>query len=126
MLKSTEVPVKRSSSPLKPIYLLFTIVGSICPWFWLLQDLDALLSPTLFLQATFANNITTALADDLVISAIAFFCFTWVELKRLNVARLWLILYVGLTFGVGLSCSLPFFLYRREQILEQNAFGQEI
>ncbi|NJO51009.1 MAG: DUF2834 domain-containing protein [Leptolyngbyaceae cyanobacterium RM2_2_4] len=109
MLKSTEVPVKRSSNILKPIYLLFTIVGSIAPWYWLLQDSATLLSPDLFLQATFANNITTAWASDLIISAIAFFCFVWVELKRLNVSRLWLILYVGLTFGVGLSCSLPFF-----------------
>jgi len=118
MLKSTDAPVRPSSSSLKLIYLLFTVLGSIVPWYWLLQDPATLLSPTLFLQATFANNITTTWASDVVISAIAFFCFAWVELKRLNVSRLWLILYVGLTFGVGLSCSLPFFLYRREQILE--------
>jgi hypothetical protein len=122
MLKSTDLPGKRSSNLLKPIYLFFTVVGSIEPWFWLSQDPATLLSPELFLQAAFANNITTALASDLIISAIAFFCFVWVELKRLNVSRLWLILYVGLTFGIGLSCSLPVFLYRRECILEQSAF----
>ncbi|NJN56744.1 MAG: DUF2834 domain-containing protein [Leptolyngbyaceae cyanobacterium SL_5_9] len=122
MLKSTEVPVKRSVNVLKFVYLFFTIVGSIEPWFWLSQDPATLLSPDLFLQATFANNITTAWASDLIVSAIAFFCFAWVELKRLNISQFWLILYVGLTFGVGLSCSLPFFLYRREQILEQRTF----
>lgn len=124
MLKSTDLSGKRSFNVLKPIYLFFTVVGSIEPWFWLSQDPATLFSPELFLQATFANNITTALASDLIISAIAFFCFVWVELKRLNVSRLWLILYVGLTFGIGLSCALPVFLYRREFILEQNAFGQ--
>jgi small-conductance mechanosensitive channel len=126
MLKSTDLPGKRSSNVLKPIYLFFTVVGSIEPWFWLSQDPATLLSPELFLQAAFANNITTALASDLIISAIAFFCFVWVELKRLNVSRLWLILYIGLTFGIGLSCSLPVFLYRREHILEQNAFRQSL
>ncbi|MFH7029510.1 MAG: DUF2834 domain-containing protein [Heteroscytonema crispum UTEX LB 1556] len=49
---------------------------------------------------------------------LAFFCFGWIELKRLGVSRLWTIAYIGLTFGVGLSCALPFFLYHREQILE--------
>jgi hypothetical protein len=61
----------------------------------------------------------------LLISAIAFFCLAWMELKRLGSSRLWILLYIGLTFGIGLSCALPFFLYRREQILEQNVFGQE-
>lgn len=123
MLKSTNVPATRSFNLMKPLYLLLAIEGSIAPWFWLLQDPTALLSPTLFLQAAFANNIASALTTDLLISAIAFFCFTWIELKRLGVSRLWVLVYIGLTFGVGLSCSLPFFLYRREQILERNALS---
>jgi Terpene cyclase DEP1 len=120
MLNSTHVPTKGLFTSLKPLYLFFTIAGTIAPWLWLLQDPAALLSPNLFLKATFANPIATAWANDLIISAIAFFCFIWIELKRLNVPRFWFIMYVGLTFGVGLSCSLPFFLYRREQILEQS------
>jgi Terpene cyclase DEP1 len=120
MLKSTRVPPKSLFNSLKPLYLLFTIVGSIVPWYWLLQDPTALLSPSLFLQRTFANNISTTWANDLVMSAIVFFCFAWTELKRLRISRLWLILYIGLTIGVGLCCSLPLFLYRREHQLEQN------
>jgi Terpene cyclase DEP1 len=106
---------------MKTLYLLLTIVGTIAPWFWLSQDLPTLLSPSLFLQATFANPIASAWASDLLISAIAFFCFVWFELKRLNCAQSWFWLYVALTFGVGVSCSLPFFLYRRAQILEQKS-----
>jgi hypothetical protein len=126
MLKSIEASTNKAFNPMKPLYLLLTIAGSIAPWFWLLQDSTALLSPTLFLQRAFANNIATALTTDLLISAIAFFCFVWIELKRLNVSRLWIVVYIGLTFGIGLSCSLPFFLYRREQILEGNAFRQQV
>ncbi|MGV0025360.1 DUF2834 domain-containing protein [Phormidesmis priestleyi] len=120
MLKSTDVSTTNAFNSMKALYLLLTIVGSISPWFWLLQDPTALLSPTLFLQRAFENNIAAALASDLLISVVAFLCFAWSELKRLEVPQLWLLLYIGLTFGVGLSCALPFFLYRREQILERN------
>ncbi|MBW4622465.1 MAG: DUF2834 domain-containing protein [Cyanosarcina radialis HA8281-LM2] len=120
MLNSTPIHAKSSFNSIKTLYLLLAIAGSIAPWFWLLQDPSALLSPSLFFQRAFANNVTLALSDDLVISAIAFWCWAWVELKRLRVSQLWILLYVGLTFGIGLSCALPFFLYRREQIIEQT------
>lgn len=118
MLKSTHIPTRSLFNSPKPLYLFFIMIGTIAPWFWLLQDSAALLSPTLFLQRAFENNIAAALTSDLLISAIAFFSFIWIELKRLNISRLWLIVYVGLTFGIGLSCSLPLFLYFREQVLE--------
>lgn len=124
MLKSTNVSQTNSFNSQKSVYLLLTVAGSIAPWYWLLQDPTILLSPSLFLQQAFANNIATAFASDLLISADAFLCFAWFELKRLGVSPLWLLLYIGLTFGVGLSCSLPFFLYRREQILSQNGLRQ--
>jgi Terpene cyclase DEP1 len=120
MIKSTNISTTRASSSTKWLYLLTGIVGSIAPWFWLLQDSSALLSPALFLQRAIANPITTALTTDLLISAIAFFFFVWIELKRLNCSYSWLILYIGLTVGVGLSCSLPFFLYHRAQLLERD------
>jgi hypothetical protein len=125
MLKSINASTTKAFNPMKIMYLL-TIAGWIAPWFWLLQDTSALLSPSLFLQRAFENNVAAALTSDLLISAIAFFCFAWIELKRLGVSRLWVILYIGLTFGIGLSCSLPLFLYRREQILERNGFRQQI
>lgn len=120
MLKTTQLSTTAPFGSMKSLYLLFAIAGTIAPWFWLLQDPSALLSPALFLQRAFANHIATALTTDLLISAIAFFCFAWVELKRLSTSRSWLILYISLTFGVGLSCSLPFFLYRRAQLLERD------
>jgi Terpene cyclase DEP1 len=120
MLKSPNVQAKSLFNSPKLLYLFFTIAGTIAPWFWLLQDPTALLSPTLFLQRAFENSVAAALTSDLLISAIAFFFFVWIELKRLDVSRSWIFVYVALTFGVGLSCALPFFLYRREQVLNQN------
>jgi Terpene cyclase DEP1 len=120
MLQSNNISTARTFKFMKALYLFLTIVGAIVPWFWLLQDPTALLSPTLFLQRAFSNHIAAALTSDLLISVVVFFCFAWLELKRLGSDRLWILIYVGLTFGIGLSCALPFFLYRREQILERN------
>jgi hypothetical protein len=120
MLKSMNISTEDSFNSTKWLYLVFTIVGSIAPWFWLLQDPTALLSPTLFLQATFANNIATAWASDLIVSAIAFLCLVGMELKRLNVSQRWIILYIGLTLGVGLSCSLPFFLFAESRFSNEG------
>lgn len=111
---------------MKPLYLVLTIAGSIAPWAWLLQDPTALLDPALFFQRAFANNIAATEGTDLLISAIAFFCLAWIELKRLGSSQRWILLYIGLTFGIGLSCALPFFLYRREQILELPTGSPEL
>jgi hypothetical protein len=117
MVKSTNVATTQS---FKSLYLLLTIVGSIIPWFFLLQDPTSLLSPSLVLQRAVANNVATAVTADFLISSLVFLCFVWIELKRLGASWLWLLLYTALTFIIGLSCSLPLFLYRREQMLESN------
>jgi hypothetical protein len=125
MTKSTNM-VTDSRFSIKTLYLLLAIAGTIFPWFWLLQDPAVLMSPALFLQLAFGNNVAIDLTGDLLISASVFFCFVWVELRRLKVSLQWFFLYLALTLGVGLSCALPFFLYRRELILEQNGFRQRV
>ncbi len=125
MSTSTNILTTPSFNSLKSLYLLLAIAGTIVPWFWLLQDPAALMSPTLFFQRSFANQIATAWASDVLISASVFFIFISIELHRLGSSRLWILLYMGLTFGIGLCCALPLFLYRREFMLEQNAFRQD-
>jgi hypothetical protein len=120
MLKSAPVSIRFAFNRLKFLYLLFALAGSLAPWFLLLQDPAALASPSLFLQRAFTNPIAAAVTTDLLISAALFLCFVWLELKRLRLSRLWLLLYVGLTFGIGLSCSLPCFLYHRETVNESQ------
>jgi hypothetical protein len=117
MLKSIEPTTAKAVNSRQSLYLLLTIVGAIAPWYWILQDPAVLLSPMLFLERSFANHIAIDLATDLIISAIAFWCFAAIELKRLGSSQRWLFVYVGLTLGVGVSCALPFFLYRRERLL---------
>jgi Terpene cyclase DEP1 len=121
MSTSTNISTAPSFNFLKTLYLLLAIAGTIVPWFWLLQDPAALMSPSLFLQRSFANQIATAWASDLLISASVFFTLISIELQRLGSSRWWVLLYMGLTFGIGLCCALPLFLYRRELILERIA-----
>jgi hypothetical protein len=117
MLKSIDSPTAKSVNPRQALYLALAIIGSIAPWYWILQDPAVLLSPMLFLERSFANHIAIDLATDLIISAIVFWCFAAIELKRLGSSPRWLLLYMGLTFGVGVSCALPAFLYHRERRL---------
>lgn len=117
MLKSIDSPTASSVNSRQSLYLVLAIVGSIAPWYWILQDPAVLLSPMLFLERSFANNVATTWASDVIISAIAFWCFAAIELKRLGSSQSWLLLYVGLTFSVGVSCALPAFLYHRERLL---------
>jgi len=107
----------------KSRYLLLTIIGVIAPWSFLLKfflknglDLD------LFFQNAFANHVASAVAIDLLICADVFFCFSFIELKRLGLSRRWLFVYVVATFGIGVSCALPLFLYWRERALETLKF----
>jgi hypothetical protein len=125
MSTSTNISTAPSFNSLKTLYLLLAISGTIVPWFWLLQDSAALMSPTLFFQRSFANQIATAWASDLLISASVFFISISIELQRLGSSRWWVLLYVGLTFGIGLCCALPLFLYHRELILKRIASRQD-
>jgi Terpene cyclase DEP1 len=115
MLKSI-APTTKSVNSRQAMYLAIAIVGSIAPWYWILQDPAVLLSPMLFLERSFANHLATTWVTDVIISAIALWCFVAIELKRLGSSQRWLLLYVVLTLGVGVSCALPAFLYHRERL----------
>ncbi|MEO1125006.1 MAG: DUF2834 domain-containing protein [Cyanobacteria bacterium J06639_16] len=100
------------------LYLLLTVVGSVLPWIFLDQFLfSGNASIAEFFAQAFANPVAIALSTDLLISTLVFFTFAWFELSRLGLSRRWLWLYLGCTLGIGLSCSLPLFLYLRERHL---------
>lgn len=118
-----QLPTFKKFGSVKSLYLLLTIVGAIAPWSFLLTFfLQNGLSLNLFFQNVFANHVASAVAIDLLICADVFFCFSFIELKRLGLSRRWLFVYVVATFGIGVSCALPLFLYWRERTLETLKF----
>jgi hypothetical protein len=106
--------VKESS-----IYLLLCIVGVIIPWFFLVGWLgEPNPSITGFFISIFANKVASSVAADLLISALVFFIFVYVEGRRLRMKRLWV--FVPATLCVGLSFGLPLFLYFRAKHIKEN------
>lgn len=110
---------------MKIFYLILTILGTIIPWSLLVGFFaENGLNIGLFFQKIFANEVASALATDWMISAIVFLCFAFVEMRRSQMSLRWMFLIVSLTFGVGLSCSLPFFLFLREWQLEKQTISE--
>jgi hypothetical protein len=100
------------------IYLLVAMVGGIVPWWALcgfLQQAEP--TPARFLAAMFVNPVAAAVSLDLLISALLFLLWVYVEGLRLGMARLWW--YLPATFLVGLSFGLPLFLYFRNRHLNR-------
>ena len=105
----------------KSLYLLLVIIGSIAPWSLILEFfIKNGFSVSLLIEKAFVNYSSTVFVIDLLICILTFFCFAFIELKRLSLSRSRLIIYIAATFGVGLSCSLPLFLYFREGVLESR------
>ncbi|MGB6302067.1 MAG: DUF2834 domain-containing protein [Rivularia sp. (in: cyanobacteria)] len=106
----------------KSLYLLLVIIGSIAPWSLLLKFIiHNGFSVSLLIEKAFANYSSTVFVIDLLICIVTFLCFSFIELKRLGLSSNRLLIYIAATFGIGLSCSLPLFLYFREKVLEKKS-----
>ena len=102
----------------KNAFLALCVIGFIGPWAFLLGFL-AVPEPgvSLFFTSIFANSVSSAVAADLLISALVFFVFVFLEGRRLGMQRLWI--FVPATLFVGLSFGFPLFLYFRARALEK-------
>ncbi len=99
------------------VYAILCIVGAVVPWLFLIRFLgqDEISIPSFFLSI-FSNNVSSAVAGDLIVSTLAFFAFVLFEGRRAGVRHLWL--YVAATLCVGLSFGLPLFLFHRARALQ--------
>ena len=83
------------------IYLWLCIIGVIVPWWSLLMFLgEPSPTPMLFISNIFNNNVSTSVASDLLISALIFFVYAFIEGSRLNMKNIWA--YIPATLLVGL------------------------
>ncbi len=101
------------------VYLLLCVVGVAVPWIFLFGFLgDDQASVPLFFTSIFANHVSSAVAGDLIISALAFIVFVFIEGRRIGLKNLWI--YIPATLFVGLSFGLPLFLYHRARLIEKG------
>ena len=101
---------------MKNVYLALVIVGTVVPYVFFLDHFgSAGLDVGSFIGAAFANGAAGGATADLVISSLVF----WVYLASRKTPQLWL--YVLLNLTIGLSCALPFYLYRHARAAEPRA-----
>ena len=102
----------------KNIFLALTIIGFTVPLSFLFRfvSLNGFNMPLLF-QQVFANSASTAFVADLTISIIVFWIYMFAEANRLKMKNAWL--YFLASSLIGLSFTLPLFLYFRERKLEK-------
>ena len=98
---------------MKYLYLGLSIVGTIVPFAIFIPWLQIHgLNIELFISEWFANSIAQFFAADFLISWLAWLIFILYDRKKNDVAYWW-IPFIG-NFCIGLSFSLPFYLYLRE------------
>jgi len=99
-------------SPLRMLYLALAVWGTIHPmyyfigWFnensWSLMDM---------VDAWHANLATSGLVWDLTVAAVAL--TVWI-IAEVATRRNWIgLLAIPATFGIGVSCGLPLYLFLR-------------
>jgi hypothetical protein len=97
----------RSERKMQIVYLVLAIVGAVVPYLFLAQHVAvAGLEPSLLFQAIVANDVTTAMSADLMLSSLVFWIFMF---SRPAAPRPWL--FIALNLVVGLSCALPAYLF---------------
>jgi hypothetical protein len=101
----------------KNTYLVFSVLGLVIPYYFLIQFLRANgFDIPLLIQQLFANSISTFFAVDLIISIIVFWFYLVHEARKYKMRNVWVYALASLT--VGLSFALPLFLYFRQEYAE--------
>jgi len=94
-------------------YLVMMVIGTVVPWvffggFFAAEGPDL----PLFLASLFPNGAASGFTVDVLLSIVVFLVWSATDAQRTGVRRWWLV--IPATCLVGLSLSLPLYLYLRE------------
>lgn len=94
-------------------YLVMMAIGTVVPWvffggFFAAEGLDL----PLFLTSLFPNGAASGFTADVLLSIVVFLVWSSTDAQRVGVQRWWLV--IPATCLVGLSLSLPLYLYLRD------------
>jgi hypothetical protein len=107
---------------LRHVYFLLFVAGIVLPyWYFVPWFLDNGLNIRLFVAELFSNRVSASFGMDITVSTVVLLIFATFETARLKMRRGWLILaatFVG-TFGAGVSCGFPLFLYLRQKFTDE-------
>ena len=111
---------------LRHIYLFLCVLGialpywQIAPWF-----LENGLNVKLFFAELFSNRVSASFGMDIFVSTTVLLIFTVFETLRLKMRSAGLVIaavFLG-TFGAGVSCGFPLFLYLRQKQIDDGLSG---
>lgn len=99
---------------IRSLYLLLAVWGAIHPMYYFVQWFQAEgLDLGKMVDAWHANAASSGLVWDLTIAAIALTVFIIAEVTS---RRNWIgLIAIPATFGIGVSCGLPLYLYLRSK-----------
>ncbi len=101
---------------MRRLYLLLAIMGFVLPYYFFIAFLlENGLDLGLIVSQLFENRISVFFAVDLIISAVVFLVFSYVESNRLGIRNWWVFLIS--TLMIGPSFALPLFLYFRHALV---------
>ena len=102
------------------LYLVAAILGTVLPLSHFIPFLTAHgLNLPLFFQLLFQNPVSGFFAMDVIVSSLVSWLFVFSEGRRLGMRNLWF--YVVCNLAVGVSLTLPLFLFFRERKLKRDA-----
>lgn len=98
---------------MKRFYLICAVVGAVIPWaFFASFFAQSGLNFPLFISNLFVNGAAGGFSSDVLISIVVFWVWSYLDARKLNIRRWWIVL--PSSFLVGLSLALPLYLYLRE------------
>lgn len=105
---------------LRTIYLILAVIGAVLPMFYFVRWFNEFgWSLSAMVEAWNVNDATTGLVYDLTVAAVAITVAIVVDAVR---GRDWASLVcVPVTFGIGVSCGVPLYLWFRERRRERGA-----
>lgn len=105
---------KRSRMQHRAFYLGSAVIGTLVPW-WYFGGFFRSYGPNawLFVESLFANGPAAGFSMDVVISIVVFWFWSFVDARRLKLGSWWLVPLTSVC--VGLSLSLPLYLFLRER-----------
>ena len=103
---------------MKNIYLLLAVVGAVVPCIFFGEFIfNEGVNLSGFVRQLFVNSPASGFTADLLITSTAFWIWSLVEARKLEMKHWWC--YVVLNLAVGLSCAFPLFLYFRHRQADQ-------
>ena len=105
---------------LRHVFLFLCAAGVVLPyWYFVPWFLENGLNAKLFVAELFVNRVSASFGMDIAVSTVVLLIFAWYETARLKMNRLIFAATVLGTFGAGVSCGFPLFLYLRQKFLDE-------